>query len=236
MKRVVISDLHIGSKYYKAEQLAQFLREEDYDELILGGDIIDLIKVPEFTRRAKQIADAIDFNKKIIYVVGNHDVSFRGFVGQEVFGVKFVKEYCFEEGGRKFRIQHGDQYDSMGIVRYHVCMTVLSVFHHMIENFLSFNITSWWTRYQMKKRKLRRIWDILKWNDDADVFIMGHTHHPECVIWVNEDGEIKTYVNTGDWVSHQSYVTIIDGVVRLLKYEQDNKNIPGDIGLVRPTE
>lgn len=236
MKRVVISDLHIGSKFYRAEALAEFLSQEDYDELILGGDIIDLIKVPEFSFRAKQVADAIDFNKRIIYVVGNHDLSFRGFVGQTVCGIEFVKEYTFEEGGRKFRIQHGDQYDSMGIVRYHVCMTVLSIFHHMIENFLSFNITSWWTQYQMKKRKLRRIWDILKWNEDVDVLIMGHTHHPECVIWVNEDGDIKTYVNTGDWVSHQSYVTIIDGVVRLKKYEQNSQDKAGDLRLVQSTK
>lgn len=228
MKRVVISDLHIGSKYYKAEAIAQFLREEDYDELILGGDIIDLIKVPEFTERARKIAESIDFNKRIIYVVGNHDISFRGFIGKTVFGIEFVREYKFEEGGRKFKIQHGDQYDSVGIIKHHVCMTVLSVLHHMIEDFFSFNFTSWWTRYQLRKRKLRRIWDILKWNEDADVFIMGHTHHPECVVWINEDGHIKTYVNTGDWVSHQSYVTIVDGVVRLNKYGQDSKNEAGD--------
>lgn len=234
MKRVIISDLHIGSKYYKAEELASFLGEIDYDELILAGDIIDFIKVPVFTERAQRIIENIDFSKRIIYVVGNHDVSLKGFVGQTVMGIEFMNEYVFEEGGRVFRIEHGDKYDSMGIIRYHVCMTVLSVFHHMLEDLLSFNFTSWWTQYQIKKRKARRIWDILKWNEDADVFIMGHTHHPEGLVWINEDGDIKTYINTGDWVSHQSYVTIIDGIVRLKKYgQEDNSDKFRDQGLVQ---
>ena len=56
------------------------------------------------------------------------------------------------------------------------------------------------------------------WNKDADVFIMGHTHMPEVVIWVNEHEKIKTYVNTGDWVEHSTYVLIKDGQLRLKNY------------------
>ena len=50
------------------------------------------------------------------------------------------------------------------------------------------------------------------------VFIMGHTHIPEAVIWVDEDQNIKTYINAGDWVTHQTYVTVNDGVARLKKF------------------
>lgn len=232
MKRVVISDLHIGSKYYKAEELTEFLKSEEYDELILAGDIIDFIKVPVFSERARKVAEAIDYSKRIVYVVGNHDASLRGFVGQTLFGIEFVDVYEFEEGGRKFRIQHGDQYDSVGIVRHHVCITIISVLHHMLENLFSYNITSWWTQYHLRKRKLRRIWDILKWNEEADVFIMGHTHVPECVIWVQPNGELKTYINTGDWVDNKSYVTIEDGIARLRRYGEDSKDELGDSRLV----
>ena len=58
----------------------------------------------------------------------------------------------------------------------------------------------------------------MQWNKDADVFIMGHTHMPEVVIWVNEDEIIKTYVNTGDWVEHSTYVLIKDGQLRLKNF------------------
>jgi UDP-2,3-diacylglucosamine pyrophosphatase LpxH len=75
----------------------------------------------------------------------------------------------------------------------------------------------------VKKRKLRRIWDILSWNDAADVIIVGHSHLPECVIWVDENGNIKTYANVGDWVSHTSYITVDEGVLRLKSFKQDNE-------------
>jgi len=51
------------------------------------------------------------------------------------------------------------------------------------------------------------------------VFIMGHTHIPEAIIWIDEDQHIKTYINAGDWVTHQTYVTVTDGVARLRKFE-----------------
>ena len=52
---------------------------------------------------------------------------------------------------------------------------------------------------------------------------MGHCHAPEAVIWVDEDQNIKTYVNSGDWVFHTTFVSINDGIVRLQKFE-DVKN------------
>jgi UDP-2,3-diacylglucosamine pyrophosphatase LpxH len=55
---------------------------------------------------------------------------------------------------------------------------------------------------------------------------MGHNHTPEVLIWVNEMEKIKTYVNTGDWVEHQTYVTIENGVVRLRNWqlEEEKRN------------
>jgi UDP-2,3-diacylglucosamine pyrophosphatase LpxH len=230
MKRVVISDIHIGSQYFKAVELLRFLSEVEYDELILAGDIIDFIKVPEFTDRALAIARTVDYSKTIIYVVGNHDTPLRGFIGKEFFGIKFVDKYEFEEGGRKFRVEHGDAYDHP-ILQNKIFMTLLSIVHDAIEKITEFDITTWWSDYKIKKRKLRRIWDILKKNKDVDVFIMGHSHHPEFVIWGlpdKDDISIKTYVNTGDWVSHQTYVEIIDGIVRLKDYGAGNTDIGSD--------
>lgn len=217
MKRIVISDIHIGSRYYKGELLKDFLNSVEYDELILAGDIIDFIRVPTFNMRAVDIANSIDFSKKITYIVGNHDNPLRGFVGQNVFGIDFVEQYEFEEGGRKFRIEHGDKYDSH-FLHFNIIMAFLSVSQDCIEYWFDINLSDLFTSWKLKKRKLRRIWDILKWNQDADVFIMGHSHSPEAIVWIDKDENIKTYVNSGDWVSHQTYVIIEDGIVRLKSY------------------
>jgi predicted phosphodiesterase len=56
MKRLIISDLHLGSYYAKEAQLIQFFEENsDFDELILAGDIIDFIRVPYFTEQTAKL-------------------------------------------------------------------------------------------------------------------------------------------------------------------------------------
>ena len=52
---------------------------------------------------------------------------------------------------------------------------------------------------------------------------MGHNHIPEAIIWVEADQNIKTYINCGDWVTHQTYVSIIDGVARLKTFNSSLK-------------
>ncbi len=221
MKRIIISDTHIGTKFYNSRELLDFLKSADYDELILAGDIIDFIKIPVFSERCMEIMEAIDYDKRIVYVVGNHDESLINLVGKQFFNIKFMKRYDFEENGRKFRIEHGDEYDK-GALANRVFVKLLSVIQNMLEFAFDFDFTTWWTEIQIKKHKLRSIINILRHHPKIDVFVMGHTHIPEALIWVDEDGTIKTYINAGDWVTHQTYVTITDGVARLQKFKNPN--------------
>jgi UDP-2,3-diacylglucosamine pyrophosphatase LpxH len=218
MKRIIISDTHIGTKFYKADELLTFLKNANCDEIILAGDIIDFIKIPVFTKRCLEIIKQVGKFKKIVYVVGNHDESLLGVVGKKVLGVEFVKRYDFEESGRKFRVEHGDAYDK-GALHNRIFVKLLSVIQNMLEFTFNFDFTTWWTEIQIKKHKLRSIIHILRHHPKIDVFIMGHTHIPEALIWVDEDQNIKTYINAGDWVTHQTYVTVTDGVARLRKFE-----------------
>ena len=221
MRRLIISDIHIGSKFYKAEQVKELIESIDYDQLILNGDILDLIKVPIFTDRALSLFKAIDPSKEIIYVVGNHDLSFRGFIGESMGPVKFVNSYEFSENDRTFREEHGDTYDK-GWIRDSFWIKLISLIQNSLENYFDVDLTSWYISRKIKKRKLKRIWDLLDANSDVDVIILGHTHIPEAVIWVNEKEEIKTYINCGDWVSHTSYVMIDNGVARLKEWNPKN--------------
>ena len=217
MKRVIISDTHIGTKFYKSEELLKFVSELDCDELILAGDIIDFIKIPVFTERCLQIIEKLGAPKRVVYVVGNHDEGLIGVVGKKVMGIEFVKRYEFKEHGRTFRIEHGDAYDK-GVLHNRIFVKFLSVIQNMLEFTFNFDFTTWWTSIQIKKHKLRSIIHILRHHPKIDVFIMGHTHIPEALIWVDEDENIKTYINSGDWVTHQTYVTVTDGVARLRKF------------------
>tara|TARA_R110000851_G_scaffold159470_2_gene302706 strand:+ start:1514 stop:2176 length:663 start_codon:yes stop_codon:yes gene_type:complete len=217
LKRLIISDTHIGSKFYKKEELLRLLQTKTYDQLILNGDIIDFLKGPTFTTTALDILRAIDPSKEIIYVVGNHDTAVSELIDQTFLNIKFVKEYCFEDTGRKFRVEHGDKYET-GLVHKRYVMKIISIFQDIIERTSGLDLSTWLTNLKLKKRKLKRLWDILEDNNDVDALIVGHTHLPEVLIWIDENEKIKTYVNTGDWVQHATYVEIIDGVIRLKNF------------------
>ena len=222
MKRLVISDTHIGSKFYKEKELYDFLESEDYDQLILNGDIIEFLKIPMFTKGCLRVAKGIDYTREIIYIIGNHDRAMAELSGDELFGIKFMNEYEFEEAGRKFRIEHGDKYEK-GIVHYRTVMKIISVFQDFLERYFNLDVSTWFNNLKINKRKIKRLWDIIDLNSDVDVLIVGHTHIPEAVIWIDENEKIKTYVNSGDWVSHSTYVEINDGVVRLRNFTKKQK-------------
>ena len=217
MKRLIVSDTHIGSRFCRKKELVNLLKEAKYDQLILNGDIIEFLKIPTFTPLIMEIFKNVDFTKEIIYIIGNHDVSLQGFIGETFRNVKFVKEYCFEEGGRKFRIEHGDKYDK-GIVHWKTVMKLISFFQDVLEKIFNINLSAWYTKLKFNKRKIKRLWDMMELNNDVDVLIVGHTHVPEVLIWIDEEEKIKTYVNTGDWVTHATYVEINDGVIRLRNF------------------
>jgi UDP-2,3-diacylglucosamine pyrophosphatase LpxH len=47
----------------------------------------------------------------------------------------------------------------------------------------------------------------------ADYVIMGHSHHPELIPF-----ETGYYANSGDWISHHTYVEIISGKIEIKHY------------------
>lgn len=224
--RLIISDLHLGSAHAKEHALFEFLSNTHFDELVLNGDIIDFIKVPRFTQHSallfKFVSDLMPC-VPVTYVVGNHDIAFAKFIGTTIGNIRFVDKYDFSYAGRDFRIVHGDRYDKSfwhqkteGFL-----IKLISIFQDLLERKFNINLASWWVSRHIKKRKLIRIWDIINLNNDVDVFIMGHSHMPEAVIWVDKEEQIKTYVNTGDWVDNCTYVIVKDGQVRLRKYQID---------------
>jgi len=217
LKRLIISDTHIGSKFYKKEELLRLLRTKKYDQLILNGDIIEFLKGPSFTPMVLDIITAIDYNKEIIYVIGNHDVAMAKLVDRSLYNIKFVEEYCFKENGRSFRIEHGDKYET-GLIHRRYLMKIISIFQDILERTFGVDLTTWITNLKLEKRKIKRVWDIVDQNSDVDVIIIGHMHIPEVLIWIDENEKIKTYVNTGDWVQHATYVEIEDGVLRLKNF------------------
>ena len=222
MKRIIISDLHIGSAYCKEEELLQFLNGLECDELVLAGDIVDFVKIPIFSELSLEILHRIVSFPKVVYIIGNHDYSFDAFAGKSLSHIDFKEVYEFEDTGRSFRIEHGDRYEKSFWSKWAegTLLKLVSICQDWIERTFKIDLATWWSNRALAKRKLIRLWDIIDFNNDVDVSIMGHSHRPEVVIWVDHQEQIKTYVNTGDWVEHMTYASLVDGVVRLKSYKK----------------
>ena len=96
-------------------------------------------------------------NKKVIYVVGNHDNAFESFVGKKTGGINFVKQYNFDYKDRRYRVEHGDGYET-GIVNWRYTIEFISFIQNMIERVFNIDLTTWWAKKQIKKRKNIILW------------------------------------------------------------------------------
>ena len=135
-RRLIISDLHVGSAYSKEMDVLELLRSIEFDELILGGDIIDFIKVPQFTIASSELFNYLaNIDKKVVYIIGNHDISFKKLADKKIKNYEFKNVYNFKSNNRKFRVVHGHQYD-YSVLKWHYFMTLTSIFHDYIERII----------------------------------------------------------------------------------------------------
>ena len=119
-RSIFISDVHLGTPDCQADYLLGFLQAVRVDQIYLVGDIIDLEAMSERAFWPASHAGVIgqlllmaSRGTRIIYTPGNHDAALRGLAGQTISGidVRLNAEHVGADG-RRFRVSHGDEYDS----------------------------------------------------------------------------------------------------------------------------
>lgn len=213
MKTLVISDLHIGSKGCKTEEILELLKDESFERYILVGDIIDgwlFKRYKKFTyEHARVIRRLLKLskNKEIIWISGNHDEFLRKYSPLELGNIKIVDEYT--EYGVWFC--HGDMYD--GVVKLHWLGMLGSIGYDtaiVIDRFLKkLGFKRSLSKF-LKKNVKAAISFIVDFENEmvrqakkrqCNTVVCGHLHSPEDKII---DG--VRYLNTGDWVENCSYI------------------------------
>jgi len=215
MKTLIISDLHIGSKGCKTEEILELLKDESFERYILVGDIIDGWLFKKYKKFSYQHARVIrrllklSKHKDIIWISGNHDEFLRKYTPIEIGNIKVVDEFI--ENGVWYC--HGDKYD--GIVKMRWLGMLGSIGYDLaivIDRFLKrFNKKTSLSKYlkdnvkaavsfmvdfenemirQAKKRKCHTV-------------VCGHIHTPNYKIIDGVD-----YLNCGDWVENCSYIVL----------------------------
>jgi len=234
-----ISDLHIGLREAKTEQLKMEQLERLFAiikaegrSLYMLGDIMDYWMefrhlIPKgFTRFLCLLTDLVRHNIEVVYVAGNHDFYLGRYFDDEL-GIKTlygVNELLLD--GRKYIVAHGDGLGKgdwgyklfTRIVRNRFNLALLSGFHPDLAIGLMKKLSQLSRKHKTVDRvfevnRLLNVAELLTGEKEFDYFVCGHNH----VKGITELSNGKSrYVNLGTWIEGSfPYGVFNNGVFQL---------------------
>lgn len=213
-RTIILSDLHLGSKASRRNDIIKFLEENECDNLYLNGDIIDgwaLNRGSKWkekdTKVVRKILKMAENGTNVVWIKGNHDDFLINYLTLNMGNIT-IKDHVKYKGidKRKYYIFHGDVLDVFSN-KFSIIAKIGSV---------GYDFALWLNRWYNVYRELRglpyyslskRIKDGVKAavsyigdfelratelakNNDCDVAVCGHIHSPKLT---------KQYMNSGDW-------------------------------------
>ena len=228
IEALFISDVHLGSKGSNAEGVLAVLKQYQPEYLFLVGDIIDgwLLKrkfrwPQSHTNVLRKILSHSKNGCKVIYIPGNHDEFLREY-GEFSFGnIEIHNEFIW----KNTFITHGDLYDGvvklkwlgiLGSIGYDMAITIdrrLKKFgmKRSLSKFLKDKVkeaVKFITQFEIELTRQAK-------KHHCHSVICGHIHHPEDRM---VDG--IRYLNTGDWIENNSYITYNNGIYCSHEYKK----------------
>jgi UDP-2,3-diacylglucosamine pyrophosphatase LpxH len=231
IKTVFVSDLHIGTSNFQANNFLQFLKEfedkEKYslEKLYLVGDIIDFMSLgkrrgwdKEHTTVIQKLLRMSRKGVSICWISGNHDDGIEFLNGWE-FGNIIIKteEIYTTVDNKKALLIHGHQADGL-VLQYPFFYWLgdsayeLSVMLNKIVNSIRklFGMPHWSLSMYLKTKVKEAVSFISKSNsflvketkkNNCDILISGHSH------WkMDATIENTRVLNCGCWTEYNSFV------------------------------
>ena len=97
---VIVSDLHLGSKAARRDDILDFLDKISTETLILNGDIIDVWSLQRGSKWSKKDTKIIrkilkisETDTEVIWLRGNHDEFLKDFLPFDLGNIKIVEDY-----------------------------------------------------------------------------------------------------------------------------------------------
>lgn len=240
-RSVFISDLHLGIKDSKANEVIDFLKHLECEHLILNGDIIDgwaLRRGGKWTKRHSRVVRTIfkmadSKGTEVTYIRGNHDEVMESFLPLVLGNIRLLKETRHTGlNGREYLVVHGDGFDqivtkhrwlaALGAVAYDTLLKVNRIYNRW---------RSWRGKpyYSLSKKIKSQVKGAVSFvgryeeqlqkfaeRKGCDGIICGHIHTPGDKMV----GDIH-YLNSGDWVETMSAVVEhCDGRMEVLHYDE----------------
>jgi len=228
---IIASDQHLGAvPRSKERSFIDFLEEVGARarSLLLVGDLFDfwfeygpVIHGRHF-RVLTALADLVDAGVPVTLMGGNHDAWGGEFLREEV-GVAFYPDTLRTEiGGRSALVTHGDgvgrgdlKYRVLkSILRNRITTTAFRLLHPEIGLRLAGAVSTTEKKFDADLGATGRGRFIEEWaretlasDPSLELVICGHSHIPAVV----EVDDGRYYLNAGDWIRHDSYITIREG-------------------------
>ena len=241
-RSIFISDLHLGSKASRADEICQFLKVHTCDNLFLVGDIIDGWRLKnrwyfpqEHINVIRRILTASKRGTTVRYLIGNHDEVLRRYIDEELQlgNIYLIDEYEYTAlNGQTYYIVHGDQFDTLMIDKKWIMhlgdiLYDLVVWVNIQLNRLRglFGMKYWSLSGYLKYRTKQAVKFIQRYEEhlihyckkhDYDGIVCGHIHAPEMRFV-----ESVEYMNTGDFCdSCTAIVETFDGEFKMIRYNE----------------
>jgi UDP-2,3-diacylglucosamine pyrophosphatase LpxH len=216
MSAIIVSDLHIGLRYFMSDRFKQFLQTLPGDaDLVLNGDTVDRRRrhlSPVHMEVLGLIARESE-RRRVVWVWGNHDWR---FLPSERGKIEFAKEHRI--GGKLF-VAHGHKFDYiMPLTR--PMIVLIRIIHDLRVRFGS----SEFVHVAFAAKRFAGLYRFLRAhiagnavryakNNNSEVVACGHTHYAEDIT----AGGIR-YINTGSWTEVPVYCLAVDnGTVEMRK-------------------
>jgi UDP-2,3-diacylglucosamine pyrophosphatase LpxH len=219
LRSVFVSDVHLGSRDCRAQELLRFLGSVETDYLFLVGDIVDFWSLrrsfywPEDHNEVLRVILAkAKEGTQVIYVPGNHDDNIREFCGSLFGNMSIRRRYVHATAdGRELLVMHGDEFDTAVKCSRWLARFGASAYEFMMRLNRSVNICRrafgmpyWSLATYLKLRLPKAVQYVAAFEQAAaqaarsrnlDGIVCGHIHRPG----MREIGGVL-YCNDGDWV------------------------------------
>ncbi|MCB1077706.1 MAG: UDP-2,3-diacylglucosamine diphosphatase [Verrucomicrobiae bacterium] len=224
---IIISDVHLGTKDSKAEQLTRFLKASRCRKLILNGDIVDGWALRSGGRwtdsHTKFVRTVLKKMEKegteVVYLRGNHDDILERFLPIAFGNLTIEQEYVHETPKGDYLVVHGDGFDTvttscksiavLGAYGYALLLRINRLYNHWRawrgKEYFSLS-------KEIKARVKSAVSFVDRYEDQLHHFaksrgcvgiICGHIHTP-----ADKMIEDVHYLNSGDWV--ESLTAIVE--------------------------
>ena len=198
----IVSDLHIGSRYFQFGIFERFLEELPADhELIMNGDIIDspYVKMQMADQRILDMIEEISYRQKVVWVRGNHD---NGYVPKSFGKVIFKSSYRID---KRLLVTHGDDFDDI-MPRSRLFIKIFKQMHNLRIKMgarpvhVAEYAKKWKSFYRVLRKNIALNAVACAMENGFNAVTCGHTHYPEDVT-ING----IRYINTGAWTEFPAY-------------------------------